>query len=63
MKDRFYFRSVHFRGPDGILIEIATDGPGLLIDERPDDLGRRLALPPDLEMRRAELLRLLPPLD
>ncbi len=63
VKDRFYFRSVHFRGPDGILIEIATDGPGLLIDERPDDLGRRLALPPDLEMRRAELLRLLPPLD
>lgn len=63
VKDRFYSRSVHFRGPDGILIEIATDGPGLLIDERPDDLGRRLALPPDLEVRRAELLRLLPPLD
>lgn len=63
VKDRFYFRSVHFRGPDGILIEIATDGPGLLIDERPEDLGRRLALPPDLETRRAELLRLLPPLD
>lgn len=63
VKDRFYFRSIHFRGPDGLLIEIATDGPGLLIDERPDELGRRLALPPGLEVRRAELLRLLPPLD
>ncbi len=63
VKDRFYFRSVHFRGPDGLLIEISTDGPGLRIDERPDQLGRRLALPPGLEVRRAELLRLLPPLD
>lgn len=63
VKDRFYFRSIHFRGPDGILIEIATDGPGLLIDEEPEDLGRRLVLPPALEGRRAELLRLLPPLD
>jgi glyoxalase family protein len=63
VKDRFYFRSIHFRGPDGILIEIATDGPGLLIDEQPDELGHRLVLPPGLAPRRAELLRLLPPLD
>lgn len=62
VKDRFYFRSIYFRGPDGILIEMATDGPGLLIDEARDNLGERLVLPPGLEGRRDELLRLLPPL-
>ena len=63
VKDRFYFRSIYFRGPDGILIEIATDGPGLLIDETRAELGSRLILPPELEERRGELLRLLPPLE
>ncbi len=63
VKDRFYFRSIYFRGPDGILIEIATDGPGLLIDETREELGQRLVLPPGLEERRDELLRLLPPLE
>lgn len=61
-KDRSYYQSIHFRGPDGILIEIATDGPGLLIDEDVGSLGTRLVLPRFLEPRRGELERLLPPL-
>ncbi|MEZ2410637.1 VOC family protein [Bosea sp. RCC_152_1] len=39
-KDRSYYQSIHFRGPDGILVEIATDGPGFLIDEEVEALGR-----------------------
>jgi glyoxalase family protein len=61
-KDRSYYQSIHFRGPDGILIEIATDGPGFLIDEEIEALGKRLVLPRFLEPRRGELERLLPPL-
>jgi len=61
-KDRSYYQSVYCRGPDGILIEIATDGPGFLIDEEIDALGSRLVLPRFLEPRRGELERILPPL-
>ena len=47
--DRFYFRSLYFREPNGILFEIATDGPGFAADEPLETLGERLALPPFLE--------------
>jgi glyoxalase family protein len=60
--DRFYFRSLYFREPGGILFEIATDGPGFATDEHPDHLGERLALPPFLEPRRAEIEAGLRPL-
>lgn len=53
--DRFYHRCVDFRDPDGNLFELATDGPGLAVDERPGDLGGALRLPPWLEPRRDEL--------
>ena len=53
--DRFYFRSLYFREPNGILFEIASDGPGFAVDESIDTLGERLALPPFLEGRRAEI--------
>ena len=52
--DRFYFRSIYFREPGGVLFEIATDGPGFAVDEAVDALGERLALPPFLEARRQE---------
>lgn len=51
--DRYYFRSLYFREPNGILFEIATDGPGFATDEPLDSLGESLALPPFLEPRRA----------
>ena len=60
--DRFYFRSLYFREPNGILFEIATDGPGFATDEPLDKLGERLALPPFLEDRRAEIEAGLAPL-
>jgi glyoxalase family protein len=53
--DRFYFRSLYFREPNGILFEIATDGPGFATDEPMETLGEKLALPPFLEGRRAEI--------
>jgi glyoxalase family protein len=53
--DRFYFRSLYFREPNGILFEIATDGPGFATDEPMETLGEKLALPPFLEQRRAEI--------
>ncbi len=53
--DRFYFKSVYFRTPAGVLFEIATDGPGFTADEDESELGRGLALPPFLEARRAEI--------
>lgn len=60
--DRFYFRSLYFREPNGILFEIATDGPGFTADEPLETLGQRLALPPFLEGRRAEIEAGLKPL-
>jgi len=53
--DRFYFRSLYFREPNGILFEIATDGPGFATDEPMETLGEKLALPPFLEARRAQI--------
>jgi glyoxalase family protein len=53
--DRFYFRSIYFRIPGGILFEIATDGPGFTADEDSESLGERLALPPFLEPHRAQI--------
>jgi len=50
--DRYYFRSLYFREPNGLLFEIATDGPGFAVDEDPATLGESLALPPFLEPRR-----------
>jgi glyoxalase family protein len=61
--DRFYFRSLYFREPNGILFEIATDGPGFTADEPLDSLGERLALPPFLEGRRAQIEAGLKPLN
>jgi glyoxalase family protein len=53
--NRYYFRSLYFREPNGILFEIATDGPGFAADEPMETLGERLALPPFLEPRRTEI--------
>ena len=60
--DRFYFRSLYFREPNGILFEIATDGPGFATDEPMATLGEKLALPPFLEPRRAAIETGLKPL-
>ena len=53
--DRFYFRSLYFREPNGILFEIASDGPGFVADEPLETLGEKLSLPPFLEGRRKEI--------
>jgi glyoxalase family protein len=53
--DRFGFRSLYFREPNGILFEIATDGPGFATDESMDTLGETLSLPPFLEGRRQQI--------
>lgn len=60
--DRYYFRSLYFREPGGVLFEIATDGPGFAADEPMETLGERLALPPFLEGRRAAIEAGLKPL-
>jgi glyoxalase family protein len=60
--DRYYFKSLYFREPNGILFEIASDGPGFAADEPLEALGERLALPPFLEPRRAEIEAGLKPL-
>jgi glyoxalase family protein len=60
--DRFYFRSLYFREPNGILFEIATDGPGFHADEPMETMGEGLSLPPFLEPRRAEIEAGLKPL-
>ena len=60
--DRFYFLSVYFRTPGGVLFEIATRGPGFAVDEDADKLGEKVALPPFLEDRRAEIEPRLTPL-
>lgn len=53
--DRFYFRSLYVREPNGILFEIATDGPGFATDEPKETMGEKLSLPPFLEHRRIEI--------
>lgn len=60
--DRYYFRSIYFREPNGILYELATDGPGFTSDEELERLGERLALPPFLEPRRDAIEKGLKPL-
>lgn len=60
--DRYYFRSLYFREPNGVLFEIATDEPGFTADEPLETLGERLALPPFLEPRRREIEAGLKPL-
>ena len=60
--DRYYFKSVYFREPGGVLFELATDGPGFAVDEDPERLGERLALPPFLEPHREQIERGLRPL-
>ncbi|OAH52908.1 glyoxalase [Domibacillus aminovorans] len=61
--DRFYFQSLYFRESNGILFEIATDGPGFTADSTVEALGKILDLPPFLEERRAEIEAKLAPLD
>lgn len=61
--DRYYFRSLYFREPNGILFEIASDGPGFAVDEDEASLGETVALPPFLEPRRAEIVANLQPID
>jgi glyoxalase family protein len=63
VQDRKYFRSIYFRMPDGMLIEIATDGPGFLVDEERETLGESLSLPPWLEPERETLERELAPIE
>lgn len=60
--DRFYFKSLYFRESNGIVFEIATDGPGFTIDSDVETLGERLSLPPFLEERRPEVEAKLTPL-
>lgn len=61
--NRGYFRSIYFREPGGILLEVATDQPGFAVDEAPDSLGRTLCLPVELESRRREIEAALPRID
>jgi glyoxalase family protein len=61
--DRYYFRSLYFREPNGVLFEIATDGPGFAVDEDPSTLGEDIALPPFLEPRRQEIVANLQPIE
>ncbi len=58
--DRFWFHSIYFREPGGVLFEIATDGPGFTTDETTEGLGERLVLPPWLEPQRAQIESTLP---
>jgi glyoxalase family protein len=60
--DRFYFHSIYFREPGGILFEIATEGPGFTVDEPVQHLGETLKLPPQYEQHRPEIERVLPPI-
>src|SRR6185437_14081661 len=60
--DRFYFRSIYFREPSGVLFELATIGPGFGVDEDPAHLGERLSLPPRFEPLRERLDGILTPL-
>jgi glyoxalase family protein len=60
--DRFYFKSIYFREPSGVLFEIATIGPGFATDEDPEHLGERLSLPPDFEHLRERIEPVLTPI-
>ena len=58
--DRFWFKSVYFPEPGGVLFELATEGPGFAVDEDPAHLGESLVLPPWLEPERASIEAVLP---
>jgi glyoxalase family protein len=60
--DRFWFRSIYFREPSGVLFELATLGPGFTVDEDPEHLGESLVLPPAFEHLRAQIEPVLTPL-
>ena len=60
--DRFWFKSVYFKEPGGVLFELATEGPGFAVDEDPQHLGEALVLPPFLEPYRERIEAVLPPL-
>jgi len=60
--DRFYFKSIYFREPSGVLFEIATIGPGFTADEPFETLGESLSLPPNYEQYRAQVEKILAPL-
>jgi glyoxalase family protein len=60
--DRFWFRSVYFREPSGVLFELATLGPGFTTDEPLETLGEHLTLPPAYEQYRAQVEQSLTPL-
>jgi glyoxalase family protein len=59
--DRVYFKSIYTSDPDGHIVELATAGPGFLVDEDHDALGMGLMLPPWLEAQRSEIERVLRP--
>jgi glyoxalase family protein len=61
--DRFWFHSLYFREPNGILFEIASDGPGFAVDEDAATLGEKVVLPPFLERQRERILANLKPID
>jgi glyoxalase family protein len=61
--DRYWFRSLYFREPNGILFELASDGPGFAVDEDPATLGEKIVLAPFLEPQREAIVANLVPLD
>lgn len=61
--DRYYFRSLYFREPNGVLFEIATDEPGFAVDEDAETLGEHIALPPFLEPDRDRIVAGLKPIE
>lgn len=61
--DRNYFHSIYFRGPGGVLFELATDPPGMLVDEKKEELGQFLRLPPQYEPHRERIESALEPLE
>ncbi|WP_455381156.1 ring-cleaving dioxygenase [Salinispira pacifica] len=61
--DRFWFRSLYFREPNGILFEIASDGPGFGVDEDPETLGEKIVLAPFLESQREKIVANLKPIE
>lgn len=60
--DRFWFRSLYVREPNGVLFKIATDGPGFAVDEDASTLGEKVVLPPFLEPLRAQIVANLKPI-
>jgi glyoxalase family protein len=60
--DRWYFKSIYYREPGGVLFEIATDGPGFTVDEKPEKLGTGLSLPPWFQVRHDQLEKTLTPI-